>query len=225
MKKRMVQGLVSPRKRPSAKGGIRKGDGFKKVEEKVPQTLYRAHQNPDFMDRSFEEEKLWWQVILREQMSRGYYRRSRSVCLVIRRYMEKLKYRFLVEENILLLASLSHKRSQTLLLYWNNKNVRCPNGEWEFNFGVSLVTINYQRKDRECEGYGVNNQTQGYLYCSTELISINLRRLLYWNNRSGRKDIGLWMVLRFCRIRKRITEGACRCGLWSHQTEDSHIAH
>lgn len=144
--------------------------------------------------------------ILREQMSRGYYRRSRSVCLVIR-YMEKLKYRSLVEENILLLASLSHKRSQTLLLYWNNKNVRCPNGEWEFNFGVSLVTINYQRKDRECQGYGVNNQTQGYvsltsklmmvykcfghlwflpiqLYCSTELISINLMRLLYWNNRS-----------------------------------------
>ncbi|KAL0828364.1 hypothetical protein Bca101_052042 [Brassica carinata] len=248
MNKRMVQGLVSPRKRPSAKAGIRKGDGFKKVEEKVRQTLYRAHQNPDFMDRSFEEEKLWWQVILREQMSRGYYRRSRSVCLVIRRYMEKLKYRSLVEENILLLASLSHKRSQTLLLYWNNKNVRCPNGEWEFNFGVSLVTINYQRKDRECQGYGVNNQTQGYvsltsklmmvykcfghlwflriqLYCSTELISINLMRLLYWNNRSGRKDIGLWMVLRFCRIRKRITEGACRCGLWSHQTEDSHIAH
>ncbi|KAG2266984.1 hypothetical protein Bca52824_074063 [Brassica carinata] len=111
MKKRMVQGLVSPRKRPSAKAGIRQGDGFKKVEETVPQTLYRAHQNPDFMDRSFEEEKLWWQI-LREQMSRGYYR-------------------------------------------W------CPNGEWEFNCGVSLVTINYQRKDRECRGYGVNNQTQG----------------------------------------------------------------
>lgn len=64
MNKRMVQGLVSPRKRPSAKAGIRKGDGFKKVEEKVRQTLYRAHQNPDFMDRSFEEEKLWWQVVV-----------------------------------------------------------------------------------------------------------------------------------------------------------------
>lgn len=108
MKKRMVQGLVSPRKRPSAKAGIRQGDGFKKVEETVPQTLYRAHQNPDFMDRSFEEEKLWWQI-LREQMSRGYYRWFRSVCLVIRRYMEKLKYWSSVEENILLLASLSHK--------------------------------------------------------------------------------------------------------------------
>lgn len=108
MKKRMVQGLVSPRKRPSAKAGIRQGDGFKKVEETVPQTLYRAHQNPDFMDRSFEEEKLWWQI-LREQMSIGYYRWVRSVCLVIRRYMEKLKYWSSVEENILLLASLSHK--------------------------------------------------------------------------------------------------------------------
>ena len=64
MNKRMVQGLVSPRKRPSAKAGIRQGDGFKKVEETVPQTLYRAHQNPDFMDRSFEEEKLWWQVVV-----------------------------------------------------------------------------------------------------------------------------------------------------------------
>ncbi|KAH0866986.1 LOW QUALITY PROTEIN: hypothetical protein HID58_074008, partial [Brassica napus] len=141
-----VQGLVSPRKRPSSKAGIRQGDGFKKVEETVPQTLNRAHQNPDFMDRPFEEEKLWWQI-LREQMSRGYYRWVRSVCLVIRRYMEKLKYWSSVEENILLLASLSHK---------------CPNGEWEFNCGVSLVTINYQRKDRECRGYGVNNQTQGW---------------------------------------------------------------
>ena len=41
----------------------------------------------------------------------------------------------------------------------------------------------------------------------------------------GGRDVGLWMVLRFFGIRKWITEGACRCGLWSHQTEDGHIAH
>lgn len=62
MKKRMVQGLVSPRKRPPAKADIRQGDGVKKLEEKGPSNPLPS-SSLIFMNR-FEEDTLWWQVVV-----------------------------------------------------------------------------------------------------------------------------------------------------------------